>query len=101
MGYVIDPPQPVEGDFVAVFAQTNAADALAKTFLESRDLHPVVMPQFGRFAAILGAAIGPGPSLYGPEGLVCVPKGEASEAIRLLESESGLLGPSTGDDDAD
>ncbi len=100
MGYIIDPPQPVEGDYVAVFAQTEAADALAKTFLESRDMHPVVMPQFGRFAALLGAAIGPGPSLYGPEGLVCVPKSEAPEAIRLLESESGLLDPSS-DADAD
>lgn len=61
MGYLIDPPRQVEGEYVAVFVQTGLADVVA------------------------------GPSLYGTEGLVCVPRAEAEETLALLQFDSGML----------
>jgi len=91
VGYLIDPPEHVEGDFVAVFAQTDLADSLAVEFLKDRGLHPVVLPQLGDLGAAMGGGLGGGSSLYGGEGLVCVPTAEADQALDLLEFDSGLV----------
>ena len=99
MGYLIDPPEPVEGEFVAVFAQTGAADALAVEFLKDNGLHPIVMPQMGDLGAALGGALGGGGSLYGGEGLLCVPQTEADQALDLLEFDSGLVDEDSDDGD--
>lgn len=91
MGYLIDPPEHVEGDYVAVFAQTSLSDAMASEFLKNNGLHPVVMPQMGDLGAALGGAVGGGIGLFGGEALICVPQGEADTALDLLEFESGLI----------
>lgn len=91
MGYLIDPPEHVEGDYVAVFAQTGLSDAMASEFLKNHGLHPVVMPQMGDFGAALGGAVGGGIGLFGGEALICVPQAEAEHALDLLEFESGLV----------
>ena len=91
MGYLIDPPERVEGDYVAVFAQTDLSDATASDFLKNHGLHPVVLPQMGDFGAALGGAVGGGIGLVGGEALVCVPEAEAEAALDLLEFDSGLV----------
>jgi hypothetical protein len=91
MGYLIDPPQRVEGDYVAVFAQTDMADALAIEFLKSNGLHPVALPQMGDLGMALGGAFGGSADLYGGEALLCVPVAEADQALDLLEFDSGLV----------
>jgi hypothetical protein len=96
MGYLIDPPQHVEGDYVAVFAQTDMADALAIEFLKDHGLHPVVMPQMGDLGMALGGAFGGGADLYGGEALLCVPAVEADQALDLLEFDSGLVDDEDG-----
>jgi hypothetical protein len=97
MGYLIDPPEHVEGDYVAVFAQTSLPDSMASEFLKNHGLHPVVMPQMGDFGAALGGAVGGGIGLFGGEALICVPAGEADVALDLLEFESGLIDDDDGD----
>jgi hypothetical protein len=92
VGYLIDPPEPVEGEYVAVFGQTDLADALAVEFLKDHGLHPIVMPQMGDLGAAIGGGIGGGGGgLYGGEALLCVPRSEAEQALDLLEFDSGLL----------
>ena len=91
MGYLIDPPEHVEGDYVAVFAQTGLSDAMASDFLKNHGLHPVVMPQMGDLGASLGRAVGGGIGLFGGEALICVPQAEAEAALDLLEFDSGLV----------
>lgn len=91
MGYLIDPPQHVEGEYVAVFAQTDMVDALAIEFLKDHGLHPVAMPQMGDLGAALGGAFGGGADLFGNEALLCVPANEAEQALDLLEFDSGLV----------
>jgi len=91
MGNLIDPPERVEGDFVAVFAQHDMADALAVEFLKDRGLHPIVMPQMGDLGVALGGIAGGAAGLYGGEALLFVPAAEADEALDLLEFESGLV----------
>ena len=98
MGYLIDPPQPVEGDYVAVFAQTDLADALAIEFLRNHGLHPVALPQMGDLGMALGGAFGGGSDLFGGEALLCVPAPEAEHALDLLEFDSGLVEDLTVDD---
>ncbi|HME81911.1 MAG TPA: hypothetical protein VKF82_07520 [Candidatus Eremiobacteraceae bacterium] len=99
MGYLIDPPQRVEGDYVAVFAQTDMADALAIEFLKSNGLHPVALPQMGDLGMALGGAFGGGADLYGGEALLCVPVAEADQALDLLEFDSGLVDDDVDEDD--
>jgi hypothetical protein len=91
MGYLIDPPQRVEGDYVAVFAQTDLADSLATEFLRNHGLHPVALPQMGDLGMAIGGAFGGGADPYGEQALVCVPQGEADQALDLLEFDSGLV----------
>ena len=91
MGYLIDPPEPIEGEFVAVFAQTDLADELAVTFLKDHGLHPIMFPQMGDIGGAIGGALGGGGSLYGGEALLCVPRNEAEQALDLLEFDSGLV----------
>ena len=92
MGYLIDPPEAVEGDFVAVFGQTDLADSLALAFLKDRGLHPIVMPLMGDFGSAIGGAVaGGGGGLFGGEALLCVPRAEAEQALDLLEFDSGLV----------
>lgn len=98
MGNLIDPPQHVEGEYVAVFAQTDLADALAVEFLKDHGLHPVVMPQMGDLGMALGGAFGGGADLFGGEALLCVPASEAEEALDLLEFDSGLIDDVVEDD---
>ena len=98
MGYLIDPPEHVEGDYVAVFAQTSLSDSMASEFLKNHGLHPVVMPQMGNLGAAFGGFIGGGGGgLFGGEALICVPQGEADTALDLLEFESGLVDEDDGD----
>ena len=101
MGHLIDPPQHVEGDYVAVFAQTDLADALAIEFLKSNGLHPVAMPQMGDLGAALGGAFGGGGDLFGGEALLCVPSAEADLALDLLEFDSGLVDDVIEEDETD
>ena|ERR1017187_5254271 len=99
MGYLIDPPQHVEGDYVAIFAQSDLADALAIEFLKNHGLHPVAMPQMGDLGAALGGAFGGGADLFGGDALLCVPAAEAEQALDLLEFESGLVDEDEADED--
>jgi hypothetical protein len=99
VGYIIDPPERVEGDYVAVFAQTDISDAIASDFLKNHGLHPVVLPQMGDYGAALGGAVGGGIGLFGGEALVCVPQAEADEALDLLEFDSGLVDEELGEED--
>lgn len=91
MGYLIDPPEPIEGDYVAVFAQTDLADSLASGFLENHGLHPVSMPQMGDLGVAIGGGLVGGTGLYGSDALLCVPRAEAEQALDLLEFDSGLV----------
>lgn len=90
MGFLIDPPRPIEGDFVAIFTQTDIADELAFTLLRDRgfDVKPFPIMRdlaFQGFGTILGGA-----ALFGGESLVCVPRSQAESATALLREESGL-----------
>lgn len=100
MGYLIDPPEQVEGEFVAVFGQTDLADALAVEFLKDNGLHPVVMPLMGDLGTAIGGAMsGGGGGLFGGEALLCVPRSEAEQALDLLEFDSGLVDEEPGGED--
>jgi hypothetical protein len=91
VGYLIDPPKPIEGDFVAVFAQTTIADELAFTLLRERGLDAKPFPLMGDLAFEgFGGMLG-GSSLFGGESLVCVPSAQADEALDILEFDSGLV----------
>jgi hypothetical protein len=88
VGYLIDPPERVEGVFVAVFAQTDLADELALSFLRDNGIDARPFPQVGD---IVAQGFGGGAGMYGHSSLVCVPDADADEALDLLEFESGLV----------
>lgn len=90
MGYLIDPPQHVEGKYVAVFAQTEVADALALPFLREQGIDAKAFPQMGDLAFDAFGALGAA-SLIGDSGLVCVPAEQADAALDALEFDSGLI----------
>lgn len=90
VGYLIDPPQRVEGRFVAVFAQTDMPDALAVAFLRDRGFDAKVFPQMGDLAFGAFGAMGGAP-LFGDSALVCVPEEQADGALDALEFDSGLV----------
>jgi len=86
---LIDPPRQVEAGFVAVFAQTGPADALALTFLQNEGIDAHALPQLGD---LVGSFAGIGSAgLFGGNSLVCVPAGQADRALALLEFDSGLI----------
>ena len=87
MGYLIDPPEHVEGAFVAVFAQEGPADALALTFLRDQGIDARFFPQMGDL--VMGATMGGG--LFDAGGVICVPEADADKALDLLEFDSGLV----------
>jgi hypothetical protein len=90
MGYLIDPPQRVQGRYVAVFAQTDAVDALALAFLREQGIDAKAFPQMGDLAFDAFGALGAA-SLFGQSGLVCVPEDQADAALDALEFDSGLI----------
>ena len=91
MGFFIDPPRPIEGDFVAIFTLTDIADELALTLLRERGFHVQPFPLMGDLAFEgLGTVLG-GASLFGSESLLCVPRSQAEAATALLREESGLV----------
>ena len=100
MGYLIDPPHAIEGDFVAVFAQTDVADALAVEFLRERGFDARTFPLMGDLAAMGFGGVAGGTSLFGGEALICVPSAQADEALDVLEFESGLIDEEYDEDDA-
>ena len=99
MGHLIDPPERVEGKFVAVFLQTDVADALAIAFLRDNGIDARPFPMMGDLAFEGFGGLGGGTSMYGGQALVCVPENDADEALDLLEFDSGLV--EIDDDDAE
>jgi hypothetical protein len=91
MGHLIDPPERVEGNFVAVFMQTDLADALAIEFLREHGIDARPFPLMGDVAFQGFGGLAGGTSIYGGEVLVCVPQAKAGEALDLLEFDSGLI----------
>lgn len=92
MGHIIDPPERVEGRFVAVFLQTDIADGLALSFLRDNGIDARAFPIMGDLAFEgFGGFAGGGASLFGGQALVCVPETDADEALDLLEFDSGLV----------
>jgi hypothetical protein len=100
MGYLIDPPEHVEGVFVAVFAQTDLADGLALDFLRDKGIDARPFPQMGDIGQSGLGGVAGGTSLFGTAALVCVPEADADEALDLLEFDSGLV-EFDDDDDKD
>jgi hypothetical protein len=91
VGYLVDPPQHVEGVFVAVFVQTDLADALAIDFLRDHGIDARPFPMMGDLAFEGFGGFAGGGSMYGSRALVCVPEAAADEALDLLEFDSGLV----------
>jgi hypothetical protein len=91
VGYLIDPPKPIEGAFVAVFAQTDLSDGLAVSFLRDHGIDARTFP-----LGDLVYGVTSGAPLFGESAVVCVPREHADEALDLLEFDSGLV-----DDDGD
>ena len=91
MGHLIDPPEHVEGRFVAVFVQTEFADALAIEFLRNSGIDARAFPMMGDLAFEGFGGLAGGASMYGSRALVCVPETDAAEALDLLEFDSGLV----------
>jgi hypothetical protein len=98
MGHLIDPPERVEGKFVAVFLQTDVADGLAIAFLRDNGIDARAFPMMGDLAFEGFGGLGGGSSMYGGQALVCVPETDADEALDLLEFDSGLVESDDGDD---
>ena len=98
MGHLIDPPERVEGRFVAVFLQTDIADGLAISFLRDNGIDARPFPVMGDIAFEGFGGLGGGTSIFGGQALVCVPESDADEALDLLEFDSGLV---EFDDDED
>jgi hypothetical protein len=91
MGFLIEPPRPIEGDFVAIFAQTDIADELALTLLRERGFDVRPFPVMGDLAFEgIGGMLG-STSLFGGESLVCVPRSQVEAATAVLVEESGLV----------
>jgi len=91
MGHLIDPPEHVEGKFVAVFLQTDFADGLAIAFLRDNGIDARSFPMMGDIAFEGFGGLAGGSSMYGGQALVCVPETDADEALDLLEFDSGLV----------
>ena len=91
MGHLIDPPERVEGQYVAVFMQTDVADALAIEFLRDHGIDARPFPLMGDIAFEGFGGLAGGGSMYGSQALVCVPVANADEALDLLEFDSGLI----------
>ena len=89
MGYLIDPPEHVEGSYVAVFAQTDLGDATAIDFLRANGIDAKPFPKMGDLAF---DSLGPGSggSIFGGETLVCVPEKDADHALDILADEYDL-----------
>ena len=100
MGYLIDPPERVEGRFVAVFMQTDPADGLALEFLRDNGIDARPFPLMGDIAFEGFGGLGGGASMYGGSALVCVPEPDADVALDLLEFDSGLVDDDEDADDA-
>ena len=104
MGHIIDPPERVEGKFVAVFLQTDIADELAIAFLRDNGIDARPFPVMGDIAFEGFGGLAGGASMFGGQALVCVPESDADEALDLLEFDSGLVdyddddSPGKGDD---
>jgi hypothetical protein len=99
MGHLIDPPERVEGQFVAVFMQTDVADTLAIAFLRDHGIDARPFPIMGDIAFEGFGGLAGGASMFGGQALVCVPESKADEALDLLEFDSGLI--EFDDDDED
>lgn len=99
MGHLIDPPEHVEGQFVAVFMQTDLADALAIAFLRDHGIDARPFPIMGDIAFEGFGGLAGGGSMFGAQALVCVPESKADEALDLLEFDSGLVEFDEDDDD--
>lgn len=99
MGHLIDPPERVEGTFVAVFLQTDIADGLAISFLRDNGIDARAFPIMGDLAFEGFGGFAGGASLFGGQALVCVPEADADEALDLLEFDSGLVLDEDDDDD--
>lgn len=98
MGHLIDPPQRVEGEYVAIFAQTGIADHLALSLLRERGFDARPFPLMGDLAfESFGGMLG-GSALFGGESLVCVPARQADAAIAVLLDDSGLIDDGGFDD---
>ncbi len=89
MGHIIDPPEHVEGKFVAVFMQTDIADGLAISFLRDNGIDARAFPMMGDLAFEGFGGLAGGGSMFGGHALVCGPEGDADEALDLLEFDSG------------
>jgi hypothetical protein len=89
MGHLIDPPEHIEGVYVAVFAQTDLGDSTAIDFLRANGIEAKPFPVMGDFAF---NALGPGSggSIFGGETLVCVPEKDAEHALDMLADEYDL-----------
>lgn len=89
MGHLIDPPEHVEGVYVAVFAQTDLSDSTAVDFLRSNGIDAKPFPVMGDLAF---NSLGPGSggSIFGGETLVCVPEKDAQRALDMLADEYDL-----------
>jgi hypothetical protein len=98
VGHIIDPPERVEGRFVAVFLQTDIADGLAISFLRDNGIDARAFPVMGDLAFEGFGGLAGGGALFGGQALVCVPETDADEALDLLEFDSGLV-VDDGDDD--
>jgi len=89
MGYLIDPPERIEGEYFAVFAQTDLGDATAIDFLRQNGIDAKPFPIMGDLAfTTLGP--GSGGSLFGGEAYVCVPQADAERALDMLADEYDL-----------
>ena len=91
MGHLIDPPEHVEGRYVAVFMQTDLGDALAIEFLREHGIDARPFPLMGDLAFQGFGGLAGGSSMFGGEVLVCVPDADADQALDLLEFDSGLV----------
>lgn len=91
MGHLIDPPEHVEGRYVAVFVQTDLADALAIEFLRDHGIDARPFPMMGDLAFEGFGGLAGGATMFGAQALVCVPESRADEALDLLEFDSGLV----------
>lgn len=71
--------------------QTDIADALAIAFLREHGIDARPFPMMGDLAFEGFGGLAGGGSMYGSQALVCVPEGDADQALDLLEFDSGLV----------
>jgi len=101
VGHLIDPPERVEGQYVAVYMQTDLADGLAIAFLRDHGIDARPFPIMGDIAFEGFGGLAGGASMFGGQALVCVPEAMAEEALDLLEFDSGLVEFDDDDDESD